>query len=180
MCFTFSPLTFSPQIAYLTWQEQDILPSKYALTNKLLFFSTITRKRWEKPWTSVWTAVITPSKAGIFQPILPLTLMNPATCKKVRTWREVLCVWPAVSPFPATRWRIYYLLTLAAIGKEIKQRGEKWSVSLTFPRTCLCPVLAGRKKPFRENLLRSCYLVDGSVRCALNSRGLPTRWPSRM
>ena len=39
----------------------------------------------------------------------------------------------------------YYLLTLAAIAKEIKQRGGKRSVRCALPPGCLWPDLAGRK-----------------------------------
>ena len=68
----------------------------------------------------------------------------------------------------------YYLLTLAAIAKEIKQRGEKRSVRCALPPGCLWPDLAGRKSP-SENTF--CVLPS---RCASSLKELPTKSPSRM
>lgn len=68
----------------------------------------------------------------------------------------------------------YYLLTLAAIAKELKQRGEKQSVPSNLLPDCLWPDLAGRKSPSGNTF---CVLPS---QCASNSKEFPTKSPSKM
>ena len=53
----------------------------------------------------------------------------------------------------------YYLLTLAAIAKEIQQRGAKTECSVTIAAGLPLAGFGREKKPFREYLLRSYQLV---------------------
>ncbi len=53
----------------------------------------------------------------------------------------------------------YYLLTLVAIAKELKQRGEKTECSVTIAAGLPLAGFGREKKPFREYLLRSSQLV---------------------
>ena len=53
----------------------------------------------------------------------------------------------------------YYLLTLAAIAKELKQRGEKTACSVKLAAGLPLAGFGREKKPFREYLLRSSQLV---------------------
>ncbi len=53
----------------------------------------------------------------------------------------------------------YYLLTLAAIAKELKQRGEKTECSVKLAAGLPLAGFGREKKPFREYLLRSSQLV---------------------
>ena len=59
----------------------------------------------------------------------------------------------------------YYLLTLAAIAKEIKQRGEKAECSVNLAAGLPLAGFGREKKPFREYLLRSsqpvCFKFEG-------------------
>ena len=59
----------------------------------------------------------------------------------------------------------YYLLTLAAIAKEIKQRGEKTECSVKLAAGLPLAGFGREKKPFREYLLRSsqpvCFKFEG-------------------
>ena len=55
----------------------------------------------------------------------------------------------------------YYLLTLAAIAKEIRQRGETQKCSVTLAAGLPLAGFGREKKPFREYLLRSSQLADG-------------------
>ena len=55
----------------------------------------------------------------------------------------------------------YYLLTLAAIAKEIKQRGGKTECSVRIAAGLPLAGFGREKKPFREYLLRSSQLADG-------------------
>ena len=55
----------------------------------------------------------------------------------------------------------YYLLTLAAIAKEIQQRGAKIECSVTIAAGLPLAGFGREKKPFREYLLRSSQLADG-------------------
>ena len=59
----------------------------------------------------------------------------------------------------------YYLLTLAAIAKEIKQRGEKAECSVNIAAGLPLAGFGREKKPFREYLLRSsqpvCFKFEG-------------------
>ena len=55
----------------------------------------------------------------------------------------------------------YYLLTLAAIAKEIQQRGAKTECSVTIAAGLPLAGFGREKKPFREYLLRSSQLADG-------------------
>ena len=55
----------------------------------------------------------------------------------------------------------YYLLTLAAIAKEIKQRGEKAECSVRIAAGLPLAGFGRKKKSFREYLLRSSQLADG-------------------
>ena len=59
----------------------------------------------------------------------------------------------------------YYLLTLAAIAKEIKQRGEKAECSVKLAAGLPLAGFGREKKPFREYLLRSsqpvCFKFEG-------------------
>ena len=59
----------------------------------------------------------------------------------------------------------YYLLTLAAIAKEIKQRGEKAECSVNLASGLPLAGFGREKKPFREYLLRSsqpvCFKFEG-------------------
>ena len=54
----------------------------------------------------------------------------------------------------------YYLLTLAAIAKEIKQRGGKTECSVRIAAGLPLAGFGREKKPFREYLLRSSQLAD--------------------
>ena len=59
----------------------------------------------------------------------------------------------------------YYLLTLAAIAKELKQRGEKTECSVKLAVGLPLAGFGREKKPFREYLLRSsqpvCFKFEG-------------------
>lgn len=59
----------------------------------------------------------------------------------------------------------YYLLTLAAIAKEIKQRGGKTECSVRIAAGLPLAGFGREKKPFREYLLRSsqpvCFKFEG-------------------
>ena len=55
----------------------------------------------------------------------------------------------------------YYLLTLAAIAKEIRQRGETQKCSVTLAAGLPLAGFGREKKPFRDYLLRSSQLADG-------------------
>ena len=59
----------------------------------------------------------------------------------------------------------YYLLTLAAIAKEIKQRDEKTECSVKLAAGLPLAGFGREKKPFREYLLRSsqpvCFKFEG-------------------
>ena len=59
----------------------------------------------------------------------------------------------------------YYLLTLAAVAKEIKQRGEKAECSVNLAAGLPLAGFGREKKPFREYLLRSsqpvCFKFEG-------------------
>ena len=55
----------------------------------------------------------------------------------------------------------YYLLTLAAIAKEIKQRGGKTECSVRIAAGLPLAGFGREKKPFREYLMRSSQLADG-------------------
>ena len=55
----------------------------------------------------------------------------------------------------------YYLLTLAAIAKEIKQRGGKTECSVRIAAGLPLAGFGREKKPFWEYLLRSSQLADG-------------------
>ena len=55
----------------------------------------------------------------------------------------------------------YYLLTLVAIAKEIKQRGGKTECSVRIAAGLPLAGFGREKKPFREYLLRSSQLADG-------------------
>lgn len=59
----------------------------------------------------------------------------------------------------------YFLLTLAAIAKEIKQRGEKPECSVVIGAGLPLTTYGREKKPFREYLLRSsqpvCFKFEG-------------------
>ena len=55
----------------------------------------------------------------------------------------------------------YYLLTLAAIAKEIQQRGAKIECSVTIAAGLPLAGFGREKRPFREYLLRSSQLADG-------------------
>ena len=63
----------------------------------------------------------------------------------------------------------YYLLTLAAIAREIKQRGENTECSVTLPPVCLWPDSAEKRKTSES----TCFVLLS--RCALNSREYPTK-----
>ena len=68
----------------------------------------------------------------------------------------------------------YYLLTLAAIAKEIKQRGEKAECSVNIAAGLPLAGLAVRKSPSGNTF---CVLPS---LCASNSKENPTKSPSRM
>ena len=109
---------------------------------------------------------ITQSKPGIFlsQPVLQSIPMNPTPCKT--HWnsagRFYVC---GTGRQPILRNKMendnYYLLTLAAIAKEIKQRGGKTECSVRIAAGLPLAGFGREKKPFREYLLRSSQLADG-------------------
>lgn len=57
----------------------------------------------------------------------------------------------------------YYILTLAAIAKEIRQRGEKLECSVTIAAGLPLAGFGREKKSFREYLLRSSQSAGGPV-----------------
>ena len=61
-----------------------------------------------------------------------------------------------------TRTEDYYLLTLAAIAKEIRQRGETQKCSVTLAAGLPLAGFGREKKPFRDYLLRSSQPVKFS------------------
>ena len=67
----------------------------------------------------------------------------------------------------------YYLLTLAAIAKEIKQRGEKPECSVKLAAGLPLAGFGREKKPFREYLLRSSQLADGIRPVCFKFEGIP-------
>ena len=67
----------------------------------------------------------------------------------------------------------YYLLTLAAIAKEIKQRGEKPECSVKLAAGLPLAGFGREKKPFREDLLRSSQLADGIRPVCFKFEGIP-------
>ena len=67
----------------------------------------------------------------------------------------------------------YYLLTLAAIAKEIKQRGGTTECSVKLAAGLPLAGFGREKKPFREYLLRSSQLADGLRPVCFKFEGIP-------
>ena len=67
----------------------------------------------------------------------------------------------------------YYLLTLAAIAKEIKQRGGTTECSVKLAAGLPLAGFGREKKPFREYLLRSSQLADSLRPVCFKFEGIP-------
>ena len=115
---------------------------------------------------------ITPSKPGIFlsQPVSRNIPTNPTPCRthwNTASGKFFVC---GTGRQPILRNKMendnYYLLTLAAIAKEIKQRSGRTECSVNIAAGLPLAGFGREKKPFREYFLRSSQLAGG---CALNS-----------
>ncbi len=84
-----------------------------------------------------------------------------------------------------TQTEDYYLLTLAAIAKELILPWRERQRSSIWQRDCRSPALAGIKKPFREYLYRGgepvCFRYEGldyivsHLKCRCFRRAMPQR-----